>query len=59
MEGMNWPKGNTVHMKFEAPPKPVGLVHIVNGFAVAAYKKPNRFQRWAMKIVFGFEWREV
>ena len=38
------------------PPGPVGYLHLVDGFAVAAHRKPRWLHRWAMRAMFGWKW---
>ncbi|MEN5117494.1 hypothetical protein ABE488_09200 [Luteimonas sp. TWI662] len=44
--------------EFKAP-EPVGLLVLVDGFQVQAHSKPNWWQRWAMRLVFGWKWSDL
>lgn len=44
--------------EFQAP-EPAGLLVLADGFQVRAYSKPRWWQRWAMRLVFGWKWQDA
>ena len=41
------------------PPKQAGSIRLAHGFDVAVYTKPCWLHRWAMRLVFGWKWRDA
>lgn len=37
----------------------LGFLRLTDAFEVAAYTKPNALHRWAMRLVFGWKWRDA
>ena len=40
-------------------PKQAGSITLAHGFDVAVYTKPDWLHRWAMRLAFGWKWRDA
>jgi hypothetical protein len=49
----------TFSLNFSAQPAIVGYLDIVPGFSIAARARPSRLHRFAMRVVFGWKWRDA